>query len=231
MKTKCPHCGQHYEVEDCAVGTTVTCENCWKDFTVSDAAAAPPPPAAAKPASEPTISRCPFCGGDITPEAKKCRHCGEWIRKDNRGKIIVLVLTGLVLVALVITGILLVLNRGAALRSPNDKQKSASSPVPVKPKTIRPTIGVKHFAAPAHSATCVLYKNDREIMRKETTHGGVIFMRVECSPNDFFHVEMQYKNGYGTVGQIIKSYSRKATQSSGNVIILEPEWESDREYL
>ena len=97
MKTKCPHCGQHYEVEDCAVGTTVTCENCWKDFTVSDAAAAPPPPAAAKPASEPTISRCPFCGGDITPEAKKCRHCGEWIRKDNKTKITALMVIGVVL--------------------------------------------------------------------------------------------------------------------------------------
>ena len=86
MKTKCPHCGQHYEVEDCTVGTTVTCENCWKDFTVSDAAAAPPPPAAAKPASEPTISRCPFCGGDIAPGVKKCRHCGEWLDSSARPK-------------------------------------------------------------------------------------------------------------------------------------------------
>ena len=80
MKISCPHCGQHYEVDDNTDGTILTCEGCWKDFTVSSAAAEPPP-AAAKPSAEPTISRCPFCGGEIMPGVKKCRHCGEWLEK------------------------------------------------------------------------------------------------------------------------------------------------------
>ena len=90
MKTKCPYCGQHYEMEDSAVGMTATCLTCRKDFTVSVAAAEPPPtepqPVAVKPASEPTAARCPYCAGDIAPEAKKCRHCGEWIKRAEEVK-------------------------------------------------------------------------------------------------------------------------------------------------
>ena len=43
MKTKCPHCGQHYELDDSSVGMTATCEKCQKDFTVSAAPPEPPP--------------------------------------------------------------------------------------------------------------------------------------------------------------------------------------------
>ncbi len=25
---------------------------------------------------------CPFCETEITPTAKKCRHCGEWVSRD-----------------------------------------------------------------------------------------------------------------------------------------------------
>ncbi len=25
---------------------------------------------------------CPFCESEITPTAKKCRHCGEWVSRD-----------------------------------------------------------------------------------------------------------------------------------------------------
>ena len=25
---------------------------------------------------------CPFCEGEVTPTAQKCRHCGEWISRD-----------------------------------------------------------------------------------------------------------------------------------------------------
>ncbi|MBD5402171.1 ribonuclease G [bacterium] len=26
---------------------------------------------------------CPFCGGEIPVDAKKCKFCGEWINKDD----------------------------------------------------------------------------------------------------------------------------------------------------
>lgn len=28
------------------------------------------------------MSACPFCESEVTPTAKKCRHCGEWISRD-----------------------------------------------------------------------------------------------------------------------------------------------------
>lgn len=34
MKTQCPHCQQHYEVDDSFLGTTVSCETCKKEFVV-----------------------------------------------------------------------------------------------------------------------------------------------------------------------------------------------------
>jgi len=27
-------------------------------------------------------AECPFCESEITPSAKKCRHCGEWVSRD-----------------------------------------------------------------------------------------------------------------------------------------------------
>lgn len=90
MKISCPHCGQHYELEDSAVGSVATCENCWKDFTVGEEPP-PPLPETKKPPrpvsnSMPTATRCPYCGGDIASGVKKCRHCGEWIKRAEEVK-------------------------------------------------------------------------------------------------------------------------------------------------
>ena len=115
MKTSCPHCGQHYELDDSFAGQPVTCERCWKDFTVPaekpSAAAVPEPkpkPAAEAPApktSKPvpaapvpeTTQRCPYCAGAVPAGVKKCRHCGEWIDREivprNQAAYILLALT------------------------------------------------------------------------------------------------------------------------------------------
>jgi hypothetical protein len=29
------------------------------------------------------LTQCPYCLGEIQAQAKKCRHCGEWISKDG----------------------------------------------------------------------------------------------------------------------------------------------------
>ena len=31
------------------------------------------------------IKKCPFCSGEIGTDAKKCKHCGEWLGKNKRG--------------------------------------------------------------------------------------------------------------------------------------------------
>ncbi len=36
MKTACPHCGRHYEVEDQFRYQTFPCPDCGKDFTIKD---------------------------------------------------------------------------------------------------------------------------------------------------------------------------------------------------
>jgi len=79
MKVSCPHCGQHFDVDDADVGKEADCMNCGKRF-VLQASAEPPvsaPPAAAS-------STCPYCGGEIVSGVKKCRHCGEWLDMDAR---------------------------------------------------------------------------------------------------------------------------------------------------
>lgn len=39
MKTRCPHCGQRYEVEDSALGTYADCQSCGKRFRVQESSA------------------------------------------------------------------------------------------------------------------------------------------------------------------------------------------------
>ena len=92
MKTKCPHCGQSYEVNNDAIGTVVTCESCWKDFTVGEKPpkpkTEPKPVAPPHPAEVPVPKKttCPYCGGEIITGVKKCRHCGEWLNDAARPK-------------------------------------------------------------------------------------------------------------------------------------------------
>lgn len=25
------------------------------------------------------MTKCPYCAGEVQPDAKKCKHCGEWL--------------------------------------------------------------------------------------------------------------------------------------------------------
>lgn len=62
MKTECPHCGQHYEVDNEYIDQVVECTICGKEFTV-------------KTSSEPATSQPHKQGGKI--KALVCEMCGS----------------------------------------------------------------------------------------------------------------------------------------------------------
>lgn len=82
----CHHCNKPVQAPDTAAGKSAKCPGCGTTTTVPrpqhQAAAPPPPPIVSppQPMGSATIS-CPFCGEDIKPTAKKCKHCGEWLDK------------------------------------------------------------------------------------------------------------------------------------------------------
>lgn len=54
------------------------------------------------------MEKCPYCSGDIPAGAKKCKHCGEWLKENKRGisivwKIILAVFLVIVVLLLVDT--------------------------------------------------------------------------------------------------------------------------------
>lgn len=192
---------------------------------------------------------CPFCGGELLPGVKKCRHCGEWLNRSRKIRKMLIFSLFSLLAILLITDVVFLLKPdqkvlpAPVIQPPISKPASAVPKAPkgatpssgketepkISSKRMSPSIGVMNFANPAHSATCVLYINDREVMRRETMVGIVIFKRVECNPEDVFSAEMLYRNGYGAVSEIVSSYSRKASDIKGDIIALEPENKFDRE--
>lgn len=78
MKISCPHCGQHFDVEEADFGKEADCTNCGKRFILQRSAEQPVPAQ-----QSPVSVACPYCGGEISPGVKKCRHCGEWLNPKN----------------------------------------------------------------------------------------------------------------------------------------------------
>lgn len=113
MKTECPHCNQHYEVDDQYNGQVVECQKCKQEFFVEPLRDLPPKRKSelskvvskvAVPKAKPVSKQCPFCKAEIAGDAQKCCHCGEWVveRTYNDQKItskneIVFVILGLLL--------------------------------------------------------------------------------------------------------------------------------------
>lgn len=79
MKISCPHCGQRFDVDDADVGKEADCTNCGKRFILQPADAP-----TVQTQQSPSSGACPFCGGEITPGVKKCRHCGEWLKPSAK---------------------------------------------------------------------------------------------------------------------------------------------------
>ena len=86
MKILCPKCNQHYDVEESLRGMDVSCQKCGEKFyiplpeTFEEEKIVVKRNTAEKP--EETI-RCPSCGEKILAIAKKCRFCGEILKKTK----------------------------------------------------------------------------------------------------------------------------------------------------
>lgn len=90
LKFDCPHCKQPLSAPPDLLGQTMTCPACSRPIRVPGAApeaapAAAPTPAPA-PAPEPQEERkpCPYCGEQILAQARKCKHCGEFLDEELR---------------------------------------------------------------------------------------------------------------------------------------------------
>ena len=91
MKIVCPHCQQHYEIDDSYAGNWTICESCGKNFAIPDAATISSSipeaeliqEAASESNQDANSEHCPFCGGELAPGVKKCRHCGEWLVSEG----------------------------------------------------------------------------------------------------------------------------------------------------
>lgn len=91
IKISCPHCGQGYDCDDEFNGETITCQKCSKEFEILSKDKPIHTPEQPKnieqqhqhPSAhqeQETLTKCPFCFAEIPSGAKKCSHCGEWIK-------------------------------------------------------------------------------------------------------------------------------------------------------
>jgi hypothetical protein len=79
----CPVCRRLLLVEDDLAGMRLRCPGCLQPVEVPrplPVAAAPELPPAGE--GRPQERRCPFCAEPIRPEARKCRHCYEFLDRD-----------------------------------------------------------------------------------------------------------------------------------------------------
>lgn len=77
MKLSCPFCGQHIEIEEAG---RYQCPACNKIFEVEREETTQ------VPAQVPGLATCPYCKGAVNPYARKCTHCGEWIKEKPKSK-------------------------------------------------------------------------------------------------------------------------------------------------
>lgn len=92
MQTTCPDCSSIYDVDPQLAGQSVQCQ-CGATFTVPLEIGRRPGERRETPdavrseleaiRSQRRTRKCPMCGEEILPEAKKCKHCGEYLGKDG----------------------------------------------------------------------------------------------------------------------------------------------------
>ena len=84
FRFSCPLCNKPLKAPSSVVGQSITCPSCHGDFTVTnDTSRETPPPT---PPETPQTKACPFCGEQILVQAKKCKHCGEFLDDAQKPK-------------------------------------------------------------------------------------------------------------------------------------------------
>lgn len=72
----CP-CGKLYRVPDAGAGKRIQCKTCGAILDVPSGATAST--TANRQAPTPSTRTCPYCAEPIAREARKCKHCGEYL--------------------------------------------------------------------------------------------------------------------------------------------------------
>src|SRR5262249_10301943 len=85
---RCPTCGTQLRTHDTAAGRVVLCPKCQATFPVptraegdADGEAPLAEVAETAPAER---AFCPWCDEEVSPAARKCRHCGEVLDVELR---------------------------------------------------------------------------------------------------------------------------------------------------
>jgi DNA-directed RNA polymerase subunit RPC12/RpoP len=82
----CPNCQKPLVIDEQGAGMTIKCPDCSHAIVVPQKPPAahpyqPPPP---EPPDASRHKACPFCGEQILSVAKKCKHCGEFLKQKRR---------------------------------------------------------------------------------------------------------------------------------------------------
>lgn len=87
----CPHCAKSIKAPDHLAGKSGKCPSCGgvvpipppKPFdplsVLDDGTREPSEEARGKISTRAETAACPYCGGEIVPDMRKCRHCGEFL--------------------------------------------------------------------------------------------------------------------------------------------------------
>ena len=94
MKLSCPFCGQHIEIETAGRYQCPACQKVFEVEEVAETAEVPSLPQS-KPAADQVqqVAVCPYCTAPVSTAARKCPHCGEWIREKPKSKAVYIFLT------------------------------------------------------------------------------------------------------------------------------------------
>ncbi len=98
IRVECPSCGKGVKAPSKYAGKVAKCPGCGGQISIPCIAppAPPKPPAVPLPRAVvppavalttevlPAAVPCPFCAEPILPQAKKCKHCGEFMNEEDR---------------------------------------------------------------------------------------------------------------------------------------------------